>query len=156
MEKEKRFRHSAGFGKRIEYNIIAEMLKEGLDIYTPLVDDNGIDAVVRKADGSFAEIQIKARSKDVTGGNEALFAAIRHQKRPNYWFIFYSESLDKKWILSSEEFIDKSYMNKKGKNEGSRNIKFSGKKNGLPYALPKYQQFEAKNYNRILEAPPSK
>ena len=33
------FRHSAGFGKRMEYWIIGKMLKEGLDVYVPLVDD---------------------------------------------------------------------------------------------------------------------
>jgi hypothetical protein len=60
-----RFRHSAGFGKRIEFRIIGQMLKEGLDLYVPLVDDNAIDAVVRRHDGSFVEVQIKARSRDV-------------------------------------------------------------------------------------------
>jgi hypothetical protein len=35
-----RFRHSAGFGKPIEYWIIGRMLKEGLDVYVPLVDDS--------------------------------------------------------------------------------------------------------------------
>ena len=69
-----KFRHAAGFGKRIEYSIIAEMLKDGMDVYVPLVDDNGIDAVVRKSDGSFVEVQIKARSAEVNPGDEALFA----------------------------------------------------------------------------------
>jgi hypothetical protein len=41
------FRHSAGFGRRIEYWIIGKMLKEGLDVYVPVVDDFGIDAVIR-------------------------------------------------------------------------------------------------------------
>ena len=41
----KTFRHSAGFGKRIEYWIIGQMLKEGIDVYVPLVDDDAIDAV---------------------------------------------------------------------------------------------------------------
>ena len=41
------------------------MQKEGLDVYMPLVDDFGIDAVIRKPSGEFIEIQIKARSKDV-------------------------------------------------------------------------------------------
>ena len=70
-EKDTSFRNRASFGKRMEFSILAEILAEGLDIYTPLVDDNGIDAVIRKEDGSFIEIQIKARS-----GNEKLFAAI--------------------------------------------------------------------------------
>jgi hypothetical protein len=52
-EKRIRFRDTASFGKRIEYSIIGEMLKEGLDVYTPMVDDIGIDAIIRKADGSF-------------------------------------------------------------------------------------------------------
>ena len=53
----------------MEFVIIAEMLSEGLDVYTPLIDDNGIDTVVRKPDGSFVEIQIKTRSKDINPGN---------------------------------------------------------------------------------------
>ena len=54
------FRHAAGFGKRMEYRIIGDMLMEGLDVYVPLVDDHGVDAVIKKADGTFIEIQIKA------------------------------------------------------------------------------------------------
>ena len=83
------FRHSAAFGKRIEYYIIGMMLKEGLDVYMPLVDDDAIDAVIKKPDGSFVEVQIKARSKDVIFGDAALFAALKHDYRPNYWFVFY-------------------------------------------------------------------
>ncbi len=77
------------------------MLKEGLDVYVPLVDDNAIDAVVRRKDGTFVEIQIKARSKDVVEGDAALFAAIPHEVRPGYWFVFYSERLHTMWIMNS-------------------------------------------------------
>ena len=48
------FRHSAAFGKRIEYYIVGLMLKQGLDVYMPLVDDDAIDAVVKRPDGSFS------------------------------------------------------------------------------------------------------
>ena len=34
------FRSSAGFGRRIEYWIIGRMLKEGMDVYVPFVDDH--------------------------------------------------------------------------------------------------------------------
>jgi len=44
----KTFRHSAGFGKRIEYWVIGLMLKEGIDVYVPLVDDDAIDAIMKK------------------------------------------------------------------------------------------------------------
>ena len=84
------FRHSAGFGKRMEYNLIGRMLMEGLDCYVPLVDDHGVDCVVKKSDGTFIEIQIKARSNEVTEGDAALFAAITHEDKPNFYFVFYS------------------------------------------------------------------
>ena len=50
------FRHSAGFGKRIEYWIIGNMLKEGLDVYVPMVDDDAIDVVIKKNDGTFISV----------------------------------------------------------------------------------------------------
>jgi hypothetical protein len=83
------FRHTSGFGRRIEYWIIGRMLKEGLDVYVPLVDDFGIDAVIRKKDNQFIEVQIKARSATVAPGDAALFAAIVHEQiRENYYFVF--------------------------------------------------------------------
>jgi hypothetical protein len=88
------FRHAAGFGRRMEYWLIGRMLREGLDVYVPLVDDFGIDAVIRKGNNSFIEVQIKARSNDVLLGDGALFAAIRHpDPRQNYYFVFHAERL---------------------------------------------------------------
>ena len=106
------FRHTAGFGKRIEYWIIGLMLKEGLDVYVPLVDDDAIDVVVNKPNGSFVEVQIKARSKNIIAGNSGLFAAITHEQRDNYWFVFYSERLKSIFLMSSPEFLAESVQNK--------------------------------------------
>ena len=36
------YRHSAGFGRRIEYWLISRMLREGLDVYIPLVEEPGL------------------------------------------------------------------------------------------------------------------
>jgi hypothetical protein len=144
------FRHLASFGKRMEFTIIAEMLAEGMDVYTPLIDDNGIDAVVRKSDGSFVEVQIKTRSADVNLGDEALFAGISHDFRPNYWFIFRSEGIKDKsgksttWILSSNEFIREALQNKSGKNIGKRTLWFNGKRKGIPYAKERYEKYRIK------------
>ena len=102
----------------MEYFVISKMLEQGLDVYIPLIDDFAIDAVIRKKDGSFVEVQIKARSKDVKFGDAALFAAITHEHRENYYFVFYSHRLDKMWILSSEDFINEAVQNKTGKNQG--------------------------------------
>lgn len=149
------FRHSASFGKRIEYWIIGRMLKEGLDVYVPLVDDDAIDAVIRRPDGSFITVQIKARSSAVIVGDSALFAAIPHELRDNYWFIFYSERLDKTWIMTSQEFIEECVQNKTGKNIGKRSIWFNGtrtnKSTGAKeeYAKLRFAKYEASSFKRL-------
>jgi len=145
------FRHSAGFGKRIEYWIIGQMLKEGLDVYVPMVDDFGIDAIIRKHDGTIVEIQIKARSKDVIFGDAALFAAITHEKRDNYYFVFYSERMDLMWIMSSEEFVKEAVLNKTGKNKGKRSIWFNGKKtkDKTEHPKPQFDKYLASNFDRF-------
>jgi len=150
------FRNTASFGKRIEYYIVGLMLKDGLDVYMPLVDDDAIDAVVKKPDGSFVEIQIKARSKDVIFGDAALFAALTHEYRPNYWFVFYSERMNKTWILSSKEFINESNQNKKGKNVGKRSIWFNGKntKEQIEHVKPQFEKYLVTNFNRIIQENP--
>ena len=150
------FRNSAAFGKRIEFYIIGLMLKEGLDVYLPMVDDNAIDVVVKKPDGSFVEVQIKARSKQVAFGDAALFAAITHEHRPNYWFIFYSERMDITWILSSQEFTKESNQNKEGKNAGKRSIHFNGKntKSKMEHVKPQFEKYVADNFERILRESP--
>ena len=124
----KSFRSVASFGKRMEYNLISKMLIEGLDVYLPLVDDHGVDCIVKKSDGTFIEIQIKARSNTVSAGDAALFAAIPHEKRDNFYFVFYSERMETMWILSSEEFLEECVTNKTGKNAGKRTIWFNGHK----------------------------
>ena len=128
------------------------MLKEGLDVYVPLVDDNAIDAVVRKTDGSFVEVQIKDRSQDVVAGSAALFAALTHEHRENYWFVFYSERMSMMWIMSSAEFVDESNQNKKGKNKGKRTIWLNGKRGGTEYCKPQFEKYVAKNFRRLLKS----
>ena len=121
------FRQVAGFGKRMEYNLIGKMLKEGLDVYLPVVDDHGVDCVIKRDDGTYIEIQIKARSNDVAFGNAALFSAITHELTPNYYFVFFSERLNSMWILSSEDFLSECNTNQTGRNAGKHSILFNGK-----------------------------
>lgn len=148
----KTFRHSAAFGKRIEFYVIGLMLKQGLDVYLPLVDDDAIDAVVKKTDGSFVEVQIKARSKEVLFGDAALFAGLKHDYRKNYWFVFYSERMDTTWILSSKEFIAHSHQNTSGKNKGKRSVWLNGKntKAQKEHVKPQFEKFVTTNFDRIL------
>ncbi len=149
------FRHSAGFGKRMEYNLVGKMLMEGLDVYLPLVDDHGVDCVIKKEDGTFIEVQIKARSREVTKGDAALFAAITHQMTPNFNFVFYSERLDTMWILSSEEFLRECVTNKNGINTGKRSIWFNGTRTDKTtgekkeYCKKQYEQYACTDFSRF-------
>lgn len=149
------FRHSAGFGKRMEYNLVGKMLMEGLDCYLPLVDDHGVDCVIKREDGSFIEIQIKARSNEVKEGDAALFAAITHELTDNFYFVFYSERLDTMWILSSEEFLNECVTNKTGKNAGKHSIWFNGNKinpktgKKKEYCYPRFEKYICKDFSRF-------
>lgn len=149
------FRHSAGFGKRMEYNLIGKMLMEGLDVYLPLVDDHGVDCVIKKEDGTFIEIQIKARSNEANSEDAALFAAITHELTPNFYFLFYSERLDTMWILSSEEFLNECVTNKTGKNAGKHCIRFNGnridKATGVKkeYRKEQYEKYVCSDFSRF-------
>lgn len=93
------FKDSASFGKRMEFSIIGELLMQKLDVYTPLVDDHGVDAVIKKKDGTFIELQIKARSDVIK--NIATFAninvknQINDKNNKNFYYIFQSEKLRK-------------------------------------------------------------
>ena len=144
-----RFRNRAGFGEQIEFYLIGEMLREGLDVYVPLVDDFGIDAVIRKADDTFIEVQIKARS--LTAGQAATFAGITHELRPNYFFVFFSEILESCGIMSSEEFLAASSVNHGGVHAGKRTIKFHGRKDGRPVRKDKYEMYRAEDFRRFRE-----
>ena len=149
------FRHSAGFGKRMEYNLVGKMLMEGLDVYLPLVDDHGVDCVIKKEDGAFIEVQIKARSSEVTDGDAALFAAITHELTPNFYFVFYSERLDLMWIMSSEEFLQECVTNKTGKNAGKHSIWFNGNRtdpktgNKKEYCKTQFKKYICNDFSRF-------
>ena len=149
------FRHSAGFGKRMEYYIVGKMLMEGLDVYLPLVDDHGVDCVIKKGDGTFIEVQIKAWSNEVADGDAALFAAITHKETPNFYFIFYSERLDTMWIMSSEEFLDNCVTNKTGKNKDKRSIWLNGnrtdRKTGVrkEYCKEQFKKYICEDFSRF-------
>ena len=135
------FRNSASFGKRIEYWVIGLLLKDGFDVFVPLVDDDGIDAIIRHENGRKIDLQIKARSKSVGFGDAALFAALSHpEPRDGYFFLFYAERMDVMWLMSSADFIAQAATNKSGKNIGKRSVWFNGRsrRTNVEHCKPKY------------------
>ncbi|MEM0135340.1 MAG: hypothetical protein QXU18_08975 [Thermoplasmatales archaeon] len=143
------YRDTASFGKRQEYTAIAEMLKRGFDVYMTLVDDQGIDCVIRRecnGNPDYLDIQIKARSKECKPNDAARFAAMNiPNPRSNLWFIFYSEQLDKYWIINSMELTSKgkANQNKSGKNAGKWHINLAGySKSGVVTASKRFSKYE--------------
>jgi len=109
------YRDTASFGKRQEYIVIAELLKRGFDVYQTLVDDQGIDCIIRRdvnGELSYIDVQIKARSRQAGERSHGHWPAIRIQRRENYFFIFFSEPLRRYWIIPSVDLADKAKLRK--------------------------------------------
>jgi hypothetical protein len=126
------------------------MLKDGLDVYLPVIDNHGVDMVVKRPDGVFAEVQIKARSSEAKC--PAFFPDIRLSRPiPHYWYIFYAARFDTMLLLSSHEFYLLSGGEEQDEKEYLRQIRFDGKVGGEPCIQMKYQKYIATNFSRILE-----
>lgn len=142
---------TASFGKRVEYVVIAKMLRSGLDVYLPMVDDKGIDCLVRMDGGSVAEIQIKGRSKNCEITSAGRYSALSIEPRSRYFIIFYSEACEDGalWLMPSLEFAKLARRNKGGKNEGKYSIVLCGAKTGKdgekkPYALERFDKYRVR------------
>lgn len=117
------FRDSASFGKRQEFTAIAELLRRDFDVYLTLVDDQGIDCIIRRDADTYIDIQIKARSRRAK--QWATFAAMQFEPRRNLFFVFYTErGLNEEpgtpnfWIMPSMVVASLSIRNQSGSNKG--------------------------------------
>ena len=141
------YRNTASFGKRQEFVVMVELLKRGFDVYLTLVDDQGIDCVVRIDEKRYLDIQIKARSKNIE--NPFLFAAMKFKARKNYIFIFYTEKDKSFWTIPSIELEELSYENKNGKNIGKKAITMP-KGNKTSKAI-KFEKYKNENGFKLLK-----
>ena len=138
------YRSSKSFGERYEYRAISELLEHGYDVYKTLIDDQGIDCIIRKVmNGSpkYVDLQIKARSEKAK--DPATFSAMDIiNPRPNYAFMFYSEKLNEFWIIPSTVLVNGlAYRNKQGKNLGRFRLDLAGKENGKPKPKDKFEKY---------------
>jgi hypothetical protein len=106
------YRDTASFGKRHEYVTIAELIKQEFDVYQTLVDDQQIDCIIRNEKGGkpvYLDIQIKARSRNAQKQSWGVWPSVKILPRPNFFFIFYSEPLDRYWVIPSEILVERGY-----------------------------------------------
>jgi hypothetical protein len=90
--------------------------QRGFDVYISLVDDQGIDCIIRKngPEGpKYLDIQIEVRSSKCKPLDTGRFAPMTiNDPRENYLFIFYSERLDTYWVINSMDITAAGIANK--------------------------------------------
>ncbi len=101
-------------GKSAEYFVFSELLKRDADLYLPVIDI-GIDAILRKKDGTYLEIQVKSTEKEDQAGYFNVYDINEHPE--DKFFIVCVDFSEEKsiekgkpniWILSAKDF--KEYM----------------------------------------------
>lgn len=143
----KSYRHTASFGKRQEYIVIADLLRRGFDVYTPLVDDIAIDCVIRQTNGTnirYLEIQVKARSVEADPKNAGRFNVMDIPwPRENYWFIFYSEQVKTYWVMPSLTVVSRATQLKSGQNKGKYSLNLCNvRQDGAVVPRPTFKEWE--------------
>ncbi len=101
-------------GKSAEYFVFSELIKRGADLYLPVIDI-GIDAILRKKDGTYIEIQVKSTEKEDQAGYFNVYNINEHPEEK--FFIICvdmnEDNLIEKgkpniWVLPATDF--KKYM----------------------------------------------
>jgi hypothetical protein len=148
-------RSSSSFGKRQEYVAIAELLRRGHDVYQTLVDDQGIDCVLRREVNSspkYIDLQIKARSKKAAIRDAAYFGG--HpipNPRPNYLFMFFSERAQNYWVIPSLKLVNLVNTKKTGKHVGDWAIRLGIAHGEIVRPRPKFREFEGEAGIKLLD-----
>jgi hypothetical protein len=103
-------------GKQAEFLVFGELISLGFELYLPIIDV-GIDALVRRKDGTFSEIQIKSTEAENQAGYFNVKLSELQQRPEDKFFIicvdFNKEKSKEKgkpniWILPAKDF--KEYM----------------------------------------------
>lgn len=92
-------------GKKGEYEIIAKLMSEGFIVYTPVLDIDGVDCVIKNDNNRLMEIQIKTRNKG-EGYNKDFI--IRRELRPHKDFFICCYLIDDNdyWFIPSFKFLE--------------------------------------------------
>lgn len=108
-------------GKSSEYFVYSRLMEAGFDIYPAIVDDKGIDCIIRLDENKYLDIQIKSSSKDANQPRNFAYIST-FEPRENYFFIFQPGKENDLWILPSSEVVKRWTLGKKGNEEGKFNI----------------------------------
>lgn len=155
------YRDTASYRKREEFKAIAELLQRNFDVYTTLVDDQGIDCIIRINERRYLDIQIKARSKNALKKDWCYYPRlVVPEQRDNYFFILYSEGADSYWVFPTEDIISLANQqgtnvskNKTGNNAGRYAIRVAGYSsvNDEITIFERFEKYRNENGFRLLK-----
>lgn len=140
---------TATYGKQQEFMAVAELMRRGFDVYLTLVDNKGIDCILRIDESRYLDIQIKARSANINPKNFGYYPLLAvPTDRDNHFFIFYSDAVSKYWVLPATDIIrlaeeKGSCVNiaLSGSNKGKYAVRVTGLRNGEPILKKQFEQY---------------
>ncbi len=117
-------------GKRGELRVIGKLLGQGFTVYTPVVDIEGIDCIIRNDKGRLIEIQIKT----ITQGTDSFrrFQVKNLRPHKDFFICCYISNDDELWLIPSIVFQRNSFLT----NAGTHILSIDSTKNE---ALTKYK-----------------
>lgn len=115
-------------GRFAEYFVTIELVRNGMDVYTPAVDDRGIDLIARIDVGTYLEVQVKAtRGNSYVYMRKSVFPI--HPSRYLAYVSFGSEAdpdvfliPSTAWATPNRLLVSRDYVDKKSLPEYGLNI----------------------------------
>ena len=101
-------------GKGAEFFVFGELIRRGADLYLPTID-TGIDAIIKKKDGTYLQIQVKSTEEEEQAGYFNVYDIEQYPE--DKFFIICVDMNEEKakikgkpniWVLSAKDF--KKYM----------------------------------------------
>jgi hypothetical protein len=103
-------------GKRAEFIVFGELVKKGANLYLPVID-LGIDAIIKKKDGTFSQIQVKSTEASGQAGWFNIWDLEKYEGKKLFIVcVEMSKEPPEIWVLPSEIF--KKYANDSKSKEG--------------------------------------
>ena len=90
-------------GKRGEYEIITKLMSEGFLVYTPVLDIDGVDCIIKNDKGRLIELQIKTRNKG-DGYNKQFIVKRQLKCNLNFFICCYIIDTGEIWYIPSYLF----------------------------------------------------
>jgi len=99
-------------GKRAEFLVFGELVKRGADLYLPVIDI-GIDAIIKKQDGTYLQIQVKSTESLEQAGWFNVWD-LEHYKDKGLFIVCVEMSKESPeiWVLPSEVFMEYAVVSK--------------------------------------------